>query len=134
MQNKLFEAVETFFKDYVECDIKEGKNSPSNSLTAHIQILHNKNNLDIYFKATSSLLKSIAKKYMHESLDDEASIKDFFAELSNIITGMTKVNMEEDDKNIEFKLSTPSIVNKTPRLSSKKVYKIFNKCFMVGIK
>ena len=135
MRKKLFVSAESFFKDYVGCEIKYGSKAPkTNTLVSHIEITNAKEKLDIYFKATSSLTGKIAEVYMLEKLENQDLIEDFFCELSNIIAGMAKVEMEGNAESVEYHLSTPKLVEKIPRLSSSKVYKLFNKCFMVGIR
>ncbi len=126
-----------FFNEILDFDIQEAKSFGKEYYGAAIFLTYDKTEVQWYLLFKKSTLNEIAKVLLFEDNLKDSDLDDLLKEVSNLIIGSAKVELQEKFKGL--KLSTPEFLGeikdpKNLKMEEFLLYKFKNRTFIIGKK
>ena len=132
-------ATKSFCANIIGLKTKQAKCFGNNFYGAAIALYENEIESQWYLLFKKNTLNEFSKALLFEDNLNEDDLDDLIKEVANMIIGSAKVILEEKNKNIKYKISTPDFLGHVPKVKLLKfeeflLYKIKNRTFVIGKK
>jgi CheY-specific phosphatase CheX len=127
-------AAKSVFSDAFSLTIDECQAQDKNyQYYSSIDFIDDNTIIKVYFGFKKDTLVDMIEAYMFEENPDDELLKDFSAEMANLIVGKAKVFAQQDSKVVD--IAIPKILENLPQnIELKLDYSYKNSCFSICIK
>jgi chemotaxis protein CheY-P-specific phosphatase CheC len=137
MINAVDIATKNFCSNIIGLEVKEAKYIGNKLYGAAIGFYENSKESQWYLFFKKDTLNEFSKALLFEDNLNEDDLDDLVKEVANMIIGSAKVTLENNNKDVEYKIGVPDFLGHVDKPAALKLeeillYKMKNRTFMLG--